>query len=164
MQQRTTVQIDLWLGIHLSYHVHFSSAPGTTTAIGPAGFGLHIAHTLYATENRLQCRLISGLICTCQARCISVQRQASCGDARKCLLSLKSSYQRNCIRVDAFLPRNELPRMPFPCAHCWCVLQAITNCAHCRKIALWRFPKDVPGSRPGMTRSCKSSIAVQWLC
>ena len=29
---------------------------------------------------------------------------------------------------------------------------------------LWRFPKDVPGSRPGMTRSCKSSIPVLWLC
>ena len=28
---------------------------------------------------------------------------------------------------------------------------------------LWRFPKDVPGSQPGMTRSCKSSITVQWL-
>ena len=29
---------------------------------------------------------------------------------------------------------------------------------------LRRFPKDVPGSWPGMTRSCKSSITVQWLC
>ena len=26
---------------------------------------------------------------------------------------------------------------------------------------MWCFPKDVPGSRPRMTRSCKSLITVQ---